>query len=310
MIFMGNLHQYFATIFPVMALSDLNKFFHWSVPEHVQKSCHISTFSVPLATGYGAAVLVEPRFLDPQGMETTQPLNGQGLQALCVGLHDLNDLRLFSEWPLITLMASKGIAFLGILWDGHGNHESSQLEFQSALRSCSLVLRRIYEPKENTLPCFLLGHCTGSLLTFFAAVKPYALPCLKGVVVLSPVIHGAAQGRRGYQWSSTFSRKWKPKALRTRFAIPLNLQLHHITHQLFHQTALLRHVSVPVLWMEGVKNKVTPIKKIYEIMQTVQSGLFIYHDPYKNHQLLPLSPAVQKAIVNFMERILCHDDQL
>lgn len=292
-----------------------------------EKTIAFESFSVPLATGVGDALLAVPKS------------RSRTRDALVIMLHGLGDdcTVPFTQWQ--ETLAAKGFASLSVTWDGHGPTGHSALDFAAATRSLPLILERLYgtgKQHEGWKPrsgpqCFLAGYSMGATLALIAATRPDVARVVNGVIAVSPIV--ALKLSR--QTPADLFASYRPEVVlndrlprvahdgvaaafepaRTSFLGPFadsvrfhvgiepSAQIRNFVEETFVQRRILQSIHVPVLWMHGVRDRVVPVRAAAPLFREIPAALFTHMDRLRGHRLMVLSQETREYVLSFLTAI-------
>ena len=297
---------------------------HRRVPEACRKSAQVSYFSVPLASGTGAALLAEPL-----------KIKSDSPPVLVILFHGMGDDCTYPHWHWIEALTARGLSVLSVDWDGHGVVGGSVLDMQSAVRSLPLILQKIYgEPGAAHLDklragprCFLMGHSTGAALALLSVTRPELSRLVMGLVVISPAVVVNADSdmkrealtylRPSTWWRDLFGKipyygiaglvpafgrfRRSQFPIRLKVGIPYADQVRLFVHETFEVRRVLRNVQVPVLWLHGTRDKIVPLTHAAKLMGEIPSAKFLHIDDSRGHLEMAFSQEIPTYAAKFIE---------
>lgn len=297
---------------------------HRRTPEAIRRIADVKYYSVPVATGVSASVLVTP-------------LNkSNALNTLVILCHGLGDDCVYPMWHWIDALVSEGVSVLSVDWDGHGAGGAALLDFQEATRSLPLLLQKLYGQSGATEfvvgregpQCFLMGHSTGAAFALIAATRPDVVQVVRGVIAVSPAVSvNPVQGatREALSFLNPFSwirdlwskipyygfRGLFPAAgryrrqdfpIRLRVGIDYTEQVRSFVNETFEVRRVLRGIQVPVLWLHGARDMIAPTDKVMRLMEEIPSGLFSHIDYSRGHLQSAFSHQIPQYAAKFIRR--------
>jgi pimeloyl-ACP methyl ester carboxylesterase len=314
---------------------------HRRVPDVLRRKARVTHFTVPLAAGTGAAVLVEPRPpADGSGssVSSSRASGRKTWRPLVILIHGLGDDCTFPHWHWMDLLLQQELAVLSVDWDGHGPGGGSHLDFQGATRSLPLLLQKLFgQPGQGLLPeshegppVFLMGHSTGAALALICASRPDAARHVEGVVAVSPTVCAAqADYRRAERltfaspgaWMSDFAgrvpyygvramlprpggRRHEAFPVRVRVGLSAAEQLQAFLRETFEERRILRKVNVPVLWLHGARDRFVPLSRAQPLMDEIPGALFSHVDRARGHVRMAFSLAAPQYAARFVATCL------
>ncbi len=287
-----------------------------------------SYFSVPLSTGVGCAVLVNSQYSSKE-----QPEKG-----LIILVHALGTDATFQFGHVIPYLVHEGFSVLAFDWDGHGPADSSLLDMQESTRSIPLLINKLFETSkiqdsstteaklENTPRCYLMGYSYGASLALLASTREEVARRINGVIAISPLLAvNSSKILSSEKWSIFNLKAWildyfqifvyygflglahvlgfplfQKMPIRWKVKVLSEKQIAFFCEETFVKRNILNRVKVPVLWLHGLKDKISPYDLAAKIMLQIPRALFMVCDNSRGHTRIILNEHVLKNLAKFI----------